>query len=47
MEAQLSVGIVSPKAAGLNIPEADCCGEAVEGAAIWLRPEENRYFLSC
>jgi hypothetical protein len=25
----------------LNIPEADCCGEAVEGAAIWLRAEEN------
>ena len=41
MEAQLSAGIVRLKAADLNIPEADCCGEAVEGALIWLMAEEN------
>jgi hypothetical protein len=41
MEAQLSAGIVSLKAADLNIPERDCCGEAVEVAAIPLIAEEN------
>jgi hypothetical protein len=41
LEAQLSAAIVRLEAAELNIPEADCCGEAVEGAAIWLRAEEN------
>jgi hypothetical protein len=41
MEAQLSAGIVRLKAAALNIPEGDCCGEAVEGALIWLIVAEN------
>jgi hypothetical protein len=41
MEAQLSAGIVRLKAADLNIPEADCCGEAVDDVAIWLRAEEK------
>jgi hypothetical protein len=41
MEAQLSAGIVRPKTSNSNIPEADCCGEAVEGIAISLRAEEN------
>jgi hypothetical protein len=41
MEAQLSAGIVRLKAATLNIPERDCCGEAVEGTLIPLTGEEN------
>src|SRR6266849_6386099 len=41
MEAQLSAGIVRLQAANLNIPEADCCGEAVEVALIPLIAEEN------
>jgi hypothetical protein len=32
---------VRPKAANLNIPEGDCCGEAVEAALIPLIAEEN------
>jgi hypothetical protein len=31
VEAQVSAGIVMLGAADWNIPEADCCGEAVEG----------------
>jgi hypothetical protein len=41
MEARLSAGIVRLKAADLNIPERDCCGEAVEGALMRLIVEEN------
>ncbi len=41
MEAKLSAGIVRLKAADLNIPERDCCGEAVEGGFIPLIFEEN------
>src|SRR6476646_5816269 len=41
MEAQLSAGIVRLKTASLNIPERDCCGEAVEGTLIPLTGEEN------
>jgi hypothetical protein len=45
MEAQLSAGIVRLKAAALNIPEGDCCGETVEGALIWLIAEEKPQFF--
>jgi hypothetical protein len=41
MEARVSAGIVRLKAADLNIPERDCCGEAVEGAVIPLIAEEK------
>lgn len=41
MGAQLSAGIVRLKAADLNIPERDCCGEAVEAALIPLIVEEK------
>jgi hypothetical protein len=41
MEAQLSAGIVRLKAADLNIPERDCCGEAVEVALIPLIAAEK------
>jgi hypothetical protein len=41
MEAQLSAEIVRLKAADLNIPERDCCGETVQGGAIPLIAEEN------
>jgi hypothetical protein len=40
--AQRPGGIVRLKAADLNIPERDCCGEAVEGALIPLIAEENK-----
>jgi hypothetical protein len=42
LEAQLSAGIVRLKAADLNIPEADCCGEAVELSNYRLVREEKR-----
>jgi hypothetical protein len=45
MEAQLSAGIVRLKGAALNIPERDCCGEAVQGALIWLIAEEKPLFF--
>jgi hypothetical protein len=41
MEAQLSAGILRLRAANVNIPERDCCGEAVEGALIPLIVEEK------
>jgi hypothetical protein len=41
MEILLSAGILRLRTAYLNIPEADCCGEAVEGAFIQLIAEEN------
>jgi hypothetical protein len=41
MEAKLSAGIVSLKAANLNIPEADCCGEAVELFLIRFKAVKN------
>src|SRR5579862_28581 len=41
MEAQLSAGIVRLKAAALNIPERDSCGEAVQAVLIPLIVEEN------
>src|ERR1700722_7841615 len=37
----MSPGIVRRRTAVLNIPEGDCCGEAVEGALIPLIAEEN------
>jgi hypothetical protein len=37
----VSAGIVRLKAAALNIPEADCCGEAVEYEDWWLIPLEK------
>jgi hypothetical protein len=41
LEAQLSAGIVRPRTVDLNIPEPDCCGEAVEFEVIQLMKEEN------
>jgi hypothetical protein len=37
----MSPGIVRRRTAVLNIPEGDCCGEAVEGGLIRLIEEEN------
>jgi hypothetical protein len=45
MEVQLSAAIVRLEAADLNIPERDCCGEAVDGALIWLIAEEKPLFF--
>jgi hypothetical protein len=42
MEAQLSAGIVRLKAAALNIPQRDCCGEPVKVVLIPLIAEEKR-----
>jgi hypothetical protein len=39
--ARAYTGIVGLKADDLNIPERDCCGEAVQGGAISLMAEEN------
>jgi hypothetical protein len=46
LEAQLSAGIMGLKARDLNIPDGDCCGEAVEGALIRLIGEENGVLTS-
>jgi len=43
MEAQLSAGIVSLKAAVLNIPEADCCAEAVDTPSNSWRTSEKQF----
>ena len=43
MEAQLSAGIVRLKAADLNIPDRDCCGEAVDTLSNPWRTEENQF----
>jgi hypothetical protein len=45
VEERVSAGIVRLKADDLNIPERDCCGEAVQCAPISLIAEEN--FAPC
>src|ERR1700674_4665090 len=45
VETRLSAGIVRLRSADLNIPEANCCGEAVEAVLIPLIAEEKRVVI--